>query len=287
MFNAGVAAFVIGIILLIFLLTLLLSAITAEQSDSDREAGEGDSSKQQTNNAKPEVLVAAIADAIHTYRHYRRSDDANRAKRERYTIGVLGITAILALFAAGASIYSAVIFSSQLDAFRDQERRQLRAYVGLQGTGINDFIISKKFSITFTAKNTGSTPAFDVTMRGYAGIQRYPLPDDTYIIVSKRPDISRATIFPGAEYDGYTTSEATLGAQDVADVLDGHGKRLYIIEFVNYRDAFGRKHWTSMCASLGGAYLRGAVAQAIRAGAPVKGEMSEYCNKYNDTDDSR
>src|SRR5579864_1532945 len=104
------------LILLIFLLNLILSAIDREQSE---ETGDSENAHGSPNNQEGHTdydrLVSQIADAIHAYRRYRRSDEHHRAKRENVTVVVLGLTAIFALFAAGAAIYSAWIFSHQLN----------------------------------------------------------------------------------------------------------------------------------------------------------------------------
>jgi hypothetical protein len=118
MFDAGFAAFVVGIVVLIFLLSLLLSAINNEQSQSNGETDQRKPSQQHTNNTSYQHLATTIADAIHTYRHYRRADDRHRAQRERVSISILGLTAIFAFFAAIAGIVSAVFFYGQLSEMR-------------------------------------------------------------------------------------------------------------------------------------------------------------------------
>jgi hypothetical protein len=174
MFDLAFATFVVGIILLIFLLSLLLSAVNSEPSEGDGEAAEGSPSQQQASKSDNERPIAAVADAIHTYRHYRRADDRRRAKRERETIVVLGLTAILALFAAGAAIWSAVVFLGQLTAMREDQR----PWVSTPDAPDSDLTFSDDgafLRIHHSFKNWGKSPALNVT--GYAEMRMRPSPE--------------------------------------------------------------------------------------------------------------
>jgi hypothetical protein len=99
MFDWSFAAFVVGLVVLIFLLTLLLSAVSYQPPESNRNTGESDTAQQQARDADYQQFAATIADAIHTYRRDRRdrrADERYRAHRERATIVVLGVTSIFA-----------------------------------------------------------------------------------------------------------------------------------------------------------------------------------------------
>jgi hypothetical protein len=177
MFDWSFAAFVVGLVVLIFLLTLLLSAVSYQPPESNRNTGESDTAQQQARDADYQQFAATIADAIHTYRRDRRADERYRAHRERATIVVLGVTSIFAFFAAGAAIYSAVIFGSQLgemhratvdsgelvSSARDTEEKQLRAYVSVRPVGtISNFAPNGKPTKVIIISNDGQTPAYNL-----------------------------------------------------------------------------------------------------------------------------
>lgn len=103
------------LILLIFLLSLILRSIDNDCAEYAREsAKESEATDYKKEYIEGETLASAIADAIHTYRRERQSDERHRSKREKINIVVLGLTAIIALGAVFAAIYSAWIFSGQL-----------------------------------------------------------------------------------------------------------------------------------------------------------------------------
>ena len=160
--------------LLIFLLSLVTSNI-------DRNIHESEWESDQTNVNSTHNQQDTIAGAINTYRRIRQIEGAKSARRETITITILGFTAIFALAAAVAAGYSALIFHQQQSDFVDQEQRQLRAYVFSDKVDIYnaDDDISKHSSEAPRAellmKNTGVTPAYNVTTFVGASVLTFPL----------------------------------------------------------------------------------------------------------------
>jgi hypothetical protein len=109
---------IVGIVILIWLLTLLQygidSAIPQNTRGSEEQKYATDKHKADINEARH----SSVANAIHTYRRTREADERDRAKREWVTIIVLISTAIFALLAAVAAGTSAWIFYGQLDEMR-------------------------------------------------------------------------------------------------------------------------------------------------------------------------
>ncbi|MBV9862976.1 MAG: hypothetical protein JO267_12620 [Alphaproteobacteria bacterium] len=293
MFDAGFAAFVVGLVLLIFLLSLLLSAVNGEPSEGDRETSESDAADQQTNNSGNQHLLAAIADAIHAYRRHRHTSERNSAYRERVSIVVLGITAMFALGAGVAAIYSAVIFQGQLgemrqatvdtrrlaDTSRDAEIRQLRAYVS--------FHFVKMECPDCTTYRPGAFPAFSNTDLFYWKETNHGLTpaNNVYVtmcyndltppFVDQIPDLPpcapaehpfKYTIYPGDPRN----SETSIDLDKVAPAY--LGQKVYVhYGAVIYDDIFGCPRKTQYCF--------------ILAKVRTNQAMMALCPRYNGPDE--
>jgi len=154
------------LILLIYLLGLITSAVDREPLEDAQESEHERS--------------ATIPDAVNAYRRSRHVHESQRARREKTTIVILGLTGIFALAAAIAAGYSAYIFNQQTADFVDQEQRQLRAYVFPDSVAIYnaDDDISKNSTeaprVEIFMRNTGVTPAYNVTTFIGAGLVAFP-----------------------------------------------------------------------------------------------------------------
>jgi len=87
------------LILSIYLLGLITSAVDREPLEDAQESEHERS--------------ATIPDAVNAYRRSRHVHESQRARREKTTIVILGLTGIFALAAAIAAGYSAYIFNQQ------------------------------------------------------------------------------------------------------------------------------------------------------------------------------
>jgi hypothetical protein len=105
----------IGVALVIFLLSLIQSSIDEGMS---QRAGQSDNERGRTESNDEvrigNTCVDSIATAIGAYQDQRDSHERERARRDHKTIIVLGLTAVFALLAAAAAIYSDWIFQGQL-----------------------------------------------------------------------------------------------------------------------------------------------------------------------------
>ncbi len=264
MFDEGFAAFVVGIILLIFMLSLLLNAVNGHQSERDGDTGECHAADQQTDNAGYEQLSGAIADAIHTYRRDRRADERNRSSRERATIVVLGVTAILALFAAASAIYSAVIFTRQARDFRDQEQRQLRAYLGpvfdsftFKCPHCDAYIANpangvpppsaQEDAVFYKLKNYGTSPArrTEVCAQLLAIVPPetlYSKREHLFSLCDNR-NIFNVTVWPGESRLEVSPAVSTM---DMVAILQRRAIGVFVGRIV-YDDIWGASHNTFIC----------------------------------------
>ena len=151
--QVGLFVAIAAFILLIFLLSLILIAIDGPQAEQDwADTEDNRNPSNDTDHRGNQVLISTIAEAIHTYRRYRHSDEHNRARRERVTIVVLGLAAIFALFAAAAAFWSGVTLQAQLTETRDEQR----PWIGPPLITVE--VITGQLHFTQHFKNVGKSP---------------------------------------------------------------------------------------------------------------------------------
>jgi hypothetical protein len=147
-----------------------------------------------------------------------------------------------------------VITYCLLQTSQDTERRQLRAYVGAS-TGDSPTISSMYPpalpSLTVYIKNTGQTPAYQVTHLSGAAVGPYPLPKTFDFSNTMQPDDlpEPITVFPG-RLEGIAieiTSNRALSDDEINGLATGKNKRLYFWGTVTYQDAFSASRYTNFC----------------------------------------
>lgn len=156
-------------------------------------------------------------------------------------------TGILAIFTIGL----VVVGWFQFAAIRNTAKRQLRAYVFPEIIDIDNVEEPSPNhapegppSITIKTKNSGQTPAYDVTWTGYMSIREYPLGPDG-LPLPRRPSehISKMHIPPGGIVYQTRQMNRPLTAAETFD-LRKCKLALYIHGKIAYRDAFNKSRIT-------------------------------------------
>jgi hypothetical protein len=262
-----------GLAILIFLLSLLMQySIYGNISKQGGNAEVQDPAADEEEGNINQTRRDPIADAIHAYRRSRRTDEGERAQRERVTIVVLGVTAIFAFLAAAAAGYSAWIFLGQLGEMHqasidtaalvrtasDTEHRQLRAYVGpvfdsfkLTTTYADcdpkDTTIAPHTIFCYQVKNYGLTPArvphncFVI----YLGPIRRSLNETKNAVLAgcaPNPLPTSPTIWPT---ESRVVVEANQFQEEIASIMAGNFG--FLFGKLTYYDVFGDFHYTDTC----------------------------------------
>jgi hypothetical protein len=148
-----------------------------------------------------------------------------------------------------------------------------RAWVGVTAIS-GSWEVGKPVTITIEFKNTGKTPAINITIVRYGEkIRINELPNfDIEKIAKKEGIISTGTIMPGGIGSIPVPIAADWQSQPrdnlITEVLTG--KQLFCIHgIINYEDIFRKPHWTTFC------YIYNKEAKAY---GPYDG--------HNDTDDT-
>jgi hypothetical protein len=182
---------------------------------------------------------------------------------------IIEVAAVVLIF-----VYTA-IQGCQLWVIRDQEKRQLRAYIGiiipkpfLQSTPLPPAIPTVKFDV----RNYGQTPAYSVLQWAGVGIKNYPISKGVEFSILPQTIPHPVTIFPGTfDNVGITIpAERELTSDEMNSIGDGSAKRLYFWGTIRYVDIFGDRHYTNYCVGV----------FALTTGA-VK---YDPCNVHNEAD---
>jgi hypothetical protein len=117
---------------------------------------------------------------------------------------------------------------------------QLKAFVAIQAVALENVGEGLVPRAVITFKNTGLSPAFNVTQTGTMGIDYFPEPQG-------KPDlggpVSRESqpLGPGVEIGMPVQLPRALQAHHIGALL-GNTMALYVFGTVSYADAFGEKH---------------------------------------------
>jgi hypothetical protein len=130
-----------------------------------------------------------------------------------------------------------------VEVTREIGNRQLRAYVHFTEVNVRPLEIGKKPVFTFTAKNTGATPAYRVAIRSIAGWTTHP---HTTKFGRIKPEevISRSTLGVGSEFD-LTIEFNEVTSNEVWKLFIEDRYVPFAAGVIIYRDVFGVTRRTS------------------------------------------
>jgi hypothetical protein len=164
--------------------------------------------------------------------------------------GIAVIALIVAVFAAIGTICQAWIA-------RDQEQRQLRAYLSAQiPAKFIEVLPDNTVQIVVAIKDFGQTPGIDARNGSAFEIRPYPMPKDVKIIVPTLvgPAVS---VYPQNDLGETITGTLALKATDaqVIDAFASKGQRPYFYGTVHYQDIFGEDRHTNFCFNVLGSLI--------------------------------
>lgn len=213
--------------------------------------------------AKPKDLIA------NTGGERVAKDDLSPISKPRGKLRWSAFAVFIAALALAASVYQGWVA-------RDQEKRQLRAYVYVVPV-VRDFQVAKQPVIGVTIKNGGQTPAYDFSVALNGDILPYPqtgsLRTEGYqpgaIQISHEVGVG-AFIYQSHEYTLTAKGKNLPTRADYDEVMNGSKKRLYVWGRLLYLDAFWKHHFLDFCFTFNGDELAS--------------NSYYYCSDDNDTD---
>jgi hypothetical protein len=234
-----------GFAVILFLLGMLqykLDNTVSGCADDAEITGDG---ADKGNENIPPSDVSPVAEAIHTYRRDRQTQESERAKRERITINVLITTAIFAFIAAIVGGYSARVFFGQLEEMHETSVDTKKAMIAANRAWISPISariassIDTAHDLVFVIqyRNTGREPANNFvgpprgeefgSIRAPRGRETlfdvFPVSDLSYICDSTVPD-TQITVYQKVTID-YMPS---IGERRLSDDMI-NGKRPFFV----------------------------------------------------------
>ncbi len=188
-----------------------------------------------------------------------RSDKAAAGATPWSVLEILGalFTGVIALFAI-----------LQYREFRRSSEKQLRAYVYVDQVEVLDITVGKIPHARISIKNSGQTPAFDLTSSCLMGFTTYPEP--TEIPPSNKGPQHHQTLGPGSSRVLTPDLSLPLTQSHINALASGGGKAIYIIGELTYRDAFNNTWVTEFRLFTGGPVPLGSVTSAATGNSERK-----------------
>ena len=173
-----------------------------------------------------------------------------RDRHDRLTLSVAVLALAVACFGAGLSAWQANTADRQLAVQRDFNSRQLRAYVEvLDASSQGSPVADGPFVTRLKLKNAGLTPAYDLMAYNFLATVRTGEVNTTALVRRQSwPSITSITLGSQQEIPSPQESRAHLLQAQLDLYAQGE---LAFISYgrVNYKDVFGRNHYTEYCSA--------------------------------------
>lgn len=180
--------------------------------------------------------------------------------------------AVLTLLAVGVYAYIAGLqhcdFREANRISRDTAKKQLRPYVGVEPSFLENLAPNSTTTVQGTATNYGQTPAYRTRIYFDVQVLPYPFPDNLQFPFSppKGTDFgSVATLFPHTPLPAGKKMVKPLTKDEVLGIYDGTKIRLYVGGEIWYDDIYDTPYCARFFFSLGGQELV-EWADAVRLG---------------------
>jgi hypothetical protein len=276
------------------LLSGIRGIVTAIQEQEKGIAPET-SSTQKTTNKQDSVppFVRANVHIVESVEVHKKAEETTEERAyQSKTLKVSWLSFCVALATLISLIVYACITHGQLIAIRetnwisrDVAQKQLRAYVGIEPSFLENLAPNSTTTVSFSVTNFGQTPAYN--SRIYSDVQILPYPFPESLAFPFAPPLgtkfgSVSAIYPHSPLPAGKKMDRSLTRDEALAVYEGSKSRLYAGGTLFYDDIFNKSHCTRFFASLGGPELVD-WAHAVKGGAkpPVPWRIS---NRYNDDD---
>jgi hypothetical protein len=142
--------------------------------------------------------------------------------------------------------------------------RQLRAYVMVNAIGIKNLIVGGKPEATINIKNSGQTPASEMTHWARIAFSTFPVPGNIPG-AEQNVVLPPGTLAPGGERQVTVVMEQPLTAATLA-ALQNQSYALYVVGEIRYLDAFGKIRETDFMAFCTGPLVDAGTMASFRTG---------------------
>lgn len=159
----------------------------------------------------------------------------------------------IAVIASVVAFLQFIALMATVRVMRRTAQRQLRAYIVATAADVDIRGPENEVSVSFgiSIKNTGQTPAHELSVVSRTRLLAYPIKMPFVFTLRTGNDPSRTVLGAGQDITSESPAEKPFTGDEMmrAKSPDG-GYRIYCWGCVTYRDVFGCKHYTNFCSSL-------------------------------------
>jgi hypothetical protein len=160
----------------------------------------------------------------------------------------------LAIFTAVLAIFTFKLFQvgrdqhdrlkETIDHAKDSSERQLRAYILVEATGLEDLVDGGSPRAAVTFRNVGQTPAYEVVCHGRMAICPFPLQEDLPALNWSEVRRSKEPLGPTLKRSKTEVGFPVLGEVPHLFGLRSGDWAIYVYGEIRYKDAFDKPHTT-------------------------------------------
>ena len=211
-------------------------------SDKDLSPNHNEQKAKRRQNATQAVSVAELNQVTAAIERYD-AKQKQQARREQWKLGIE--IATLVVLATYTLLTGLLVRQTQTAMALDQ-----RAWVGVYRYTIDrEPVTSEPFNFKLWLANTGKTPALELTDKGAIFIGPNE-PTRSFEELGVQTGTSHTTLFPTGTTSLYSVDHGREGIPaEIATAYRERRHRFYILGRIEYRDIFGKDHWTEVCAS--------------------------------------
>ena len=244
--------------------------VSQQQPKANASAESASANDRGTQQSPLVVEVKAMPERTQEERDEQAAERHDKTDTDRWLVrltAILAVATVLLVIATGFLWWST---KSLVKGAEETAERQLRAYVFVAESEIRN-VGTNLIQAAVTIRNTGQTPAYDVTMSTKA--RAFNVPGEVVFEPTPiSPDSSRFVFGPGAIGRRDIQLHTILGEPNAITALhDGLGV-LFVYGEILYNDAFNRRQRTRFRHMIGGS-----------AGWPSDNKMI-VCTEGNDAD---
>ncbi len=208
-------------------------------------AQEADASQRGTEAAPLAVKLmnTGESDSV-AAQNQQREDDKTAFERHvaNETIILTWGLVLVGLIQAVAIAYTALVTNKAANAAKrsaDAAILQLRAFVGVTTVSLENVGTGLVPHAVVTLKNTGMSPAYNLSQMGVMGVDYFPVPQEPPGLGATFQESQ--PIGPGTEIHFRVDFPKALQAHHIA-AFQNNTMAIYIFGTISYADAFGEKH---------------------------------------------
>lgn len=213
-------------------------------------------------SAKAKREYRGLLNVLHSFLNQYKTNSTNDNERSKQDSKWIKAGAIAAIIYSGLTVVIIVAVICQAWTARDQEQRQLRAYIGIDHIDVDccghvdEYSSTEKSTenvVHIYIKNVGQTPASDVRVKmGFVEIFPATLPFPDRINFALEHSTGPPQAFPRIEASRYMLPEdkefytATPSPTAIMRAQNGLSK-VVLFGHIEFTDVFGTRHYVDFC----------------------------------------